>query len=135
VGFPFPPTDHRDHRTDLLVVASILLETIGIIVDDDRLIAIIDKSEYKETLEQLTQEIAGRHWQDVVRTLQKGFKLLFASSLWVAFRGRFAAGLAARCVPIVGWLYLAAAFIVAVKANYHRFSVSAQPWFKSDFAV
>lgn len=114
--------------TDLIVAADILLETMGISIGDASLIvALIDSDPgLRAALEDLVARISSKDWQEVVELGEGVFKLFVASAAWAEIKRRairkLSWRLALKAVPVVGWLYCGAAFMVSVKKNYHRFS-------------
>ncbi len=118
-----PPED-----SDFKVVVDILLETLGISVGDVSLIvsAIESDEELKSTIDELIAAITTKDWEEVVGLAEIVFKLLVGSAAWQRIKeigGRkLSWRLGLRAVPIVGWLYCGAAFVVSIKINYPRFS-------------
>ena len=128
IGVPsLPPTD-KDATSDLLIVGDIILETLGISIGDKDLIVYFIESDeqIKEKCESLVNLISTQKWEDVFSLVKSVFNLFIGSKIWVELSKitlkKLTFRLALRCVPVVGWVYTAAAFLVAVKANYHRFS-------------
>lgn len=123
-----PDPEKGDGDTNLKVVIDILLESLGIVVGEASLIVSLIESDKAllATFDELNSAISTQDWRDVARTVEGLFKLLVTSKVWVAVRdqiGRKAAlRLALRAVPVAGWLYAGAAFVIAIKANYHRLS-------------
>lgn len=83
-------------------------------------------NDVQEFLQTALPLIQAENWQKLVQLLEGVFKVLIAKRFLenyaekVGKRVAFRLGL--RCVPILGWVYVVAAFLLALKANYHRFS-------------
>lgn len=122
-----PPADTSED-TDLKVVVDILLETLGISVREVNLfVSVIESDEdLRQTFEDLLAQITTKDWDEVVKLAEIAFKGLVATEIWSRLRqtaGRkLTWRLGLRAVPVVGWLYCGAAFLVSVKINYSRFS-------------
>jgi hypothetical protein len=122
-----PPQEVAED-SDLRVVVDILLETIGISVGDTSLIvsAIESDERLRQSVNDLLSQISSKDWQEVIATAEVVFKLLVGSRVWQRIKeigGRkLSWRLGLKAVPVVGWIYCGAAFVVAVKLNYNRFS-------------
>ncbi|MCA0948479.1 hypothetical protein LCM08_26415 [Salipiger pacificus] len=125
---PYEDQVEHDLSGDLIVVFDIFLETLGISLGEESLIeALVDSDrELKSRFEKLVGAITSKDWREVVGLVEAIFKLFVASSVWAKVKGtalkKLSWRLAFKAVPVVGWLYCGAAFVVSVKKNYHRFS-------------
>jgi hypothetical protein len=65
-------------------------------------------------------------WQKILELSTDLWKFLITTQfigIYAKQVGRqLAFRLGIKCVPILGWAYVAACFVVALRANYHRFS-------------
>jgi len=118
--------------TDIIVLGDIFLETLGISFGDESLIiSFIESDERIESfLKEILEKVSTKNWKDVVKIGENLFdiavKLIIGGNFLKKFSDtairKLTFGLALRCVPILGWLYLAFSFVVSIKKNYSRFS-------------
>lgn len=124
-----PPSDQNGGDSDIIVVMDIILETLGISTDDADLAVMLIRSnpELERLVSNTLAAITQQDWETVVSSAEAVFDFLVTNRQIRTVLGRllgrkFAFRLALRCVPVVGWLYTGALFVVSVKKNYHRFS-------------
>jgi hypothetical protein len=127
-----PPAEKKTPETDLQVIGDILLETLGIVAGTEGLMDELLRGdpEIKKILDDLVKAVSTKDWKTVAKIGEQFFKLLVASKIWVAVKQKLGAQLLKRSVfrvalagvPLVGWAYVVAALLVAIRANYHRFS-------------
>lgn len=125
---PSVPDQSTTKDTDLRVIGDIFLETLGIMLGENALsVAFIESDErLKQTFIEMLDKVASKDWTGVAELAEVAFKLFVGGTVWKAITEKMAKkvtfGLALRCVPVVGWIYCAAALIISIKKNYHRFS-------------
>lgn len=128
IGIPVAdPIKEKNSDTDFSVILDIALQTMGIVENKEKLIdEAMKDSDVQAFLQSATPAIKSGDWQKLVELGERFFKLVIVAQFFrnyaerVGQRVAFRLGL--RCVPILGWIFVVAAFIVALKANYHRFS-------------
>jgi hypothetical protein len=128
IGIPVAdPLKENNANSDVTVILDIALQTMGIVEDKEKLIdEAMKDSDVQAFLQSAVPAIQSGDWQKVVELGERIFKVIITAQFVrnyaekVGQRVAFRLGL--RCVPVLGWILLAAAFIVALKANYHRFS-------------
>lgn len=125
---PDIPDRPKKPESDLIVVVDILLETLGIAVGTrDLSVALIESDpRIKDMVERVVAEVSTQDWEKVASTLEALLRLIITAEIWrrvaILVGGRIAINLSLRCVPVVGWLYTTAIFLISVKKNYRRFS-------------
>lgn len=125
---PSVPDQSTTRDTDLRVISDIFLETLGIMLGENALtVAFIESDEkLKQTFAEMLDKVASKDWKDVAELAEVAFKLFVGGTVWKTVTEKMAKkvtfGLALRCVPVVGWIYCAAALIVSIKTNYQHFS-------------
>lgn len=114
--------------SDFIVMVDIMLQTLGILNtgSSPSVEYIQNDPALLKHVETLIALVSTRNWTEAVvaaeRLLAAGIAHAIAGGI-----GRFVTwGLALRLVPAVGTIYLAAALIVSIKINWHRFSWSNQ---------
>jgi hypothetical protein len=113
---------------DLYVLIDIILETLGLSLGKDNLImaAINSDPDIKRLLDDLLKKVTSKQWSEVAPIIEGIFKSILAKKILArlseVLARKVAFNLGLRAVPVVGWIYLCAAFIISVKKNYHRFS-------------
>lgn len=129
IGVPSiePSGSKKSTTTDLLVIATIAFETIGITLEEGAVTALIEENpEFKAELDQALKYAINSDWKNLAKVSENAFKFLVSSKIGVKLSAstakKLSFKLALRCVPIAGWIYVAASFVVAVMRNYHRFS-------------
>jgi hypothetical protein len=127
IGIPVAdPTIEKSRDNDFGVLLDIALQTMGV-VDGKTLVdeAMKDK-DVQGFLQMAIPSIQAENWQKLAELLEGFFKFLIAKQFFETYAERVgkrvAFRLGLRCVPILGWVYVAAALLFAIKANYHRFS-------------
>lgn len=116
------------YDSDIIVACDIFLETIGISTGETGIIVSFIKSspEIEENINELIESITSKNWSEVISLGERLFQLFVASAWWDNAKKRIGKKLtfrlALRCVPVVGWIYVGAAFLVSIKKNYRRFS-------------
>lgn len=125
---PSLPPAKANKDSDLVVVVDIFLETIGLSVGVRSIVlsAIESDTRLKGYFDMLLGSITTKNWNEVINIGEKIFQLFMGANILSkmpeVFTVRFSFRLGLRAVPIVGWFYLGACFVVALKSNYHRFS-------------
>jgi hypothetical protein len=120
------PTREKGLNNDVGVVLDIALQTMGIIDSKDLIDEALKDKDVQTFLDSALPLIQSENWQKLVELLEGLFKFIIAKKFFenyaekVGKRVAFRLGL--RCVPILGWVYVVAACLLALKANYHRFS-------------
>jgi hypothetical protein len=108
------------------VILDIALQTMGIFEGKDLSDQLLKDKGIRSILEKIAPSVNEKDWKTIISLSEQLFELVIGSELFKALAPRllrrFAFRLTLRCVPIVGWTYTMAAFVVAVRANYHRFS-------------
>lgn len=119
------------------ILADIVLEALGISVEQNLFQQFLaQEASAREAFQRLTEAISTQQWSKVAELIDKLLWWLVVGGgagnlirfLWqheVAADGfRYSIGLrlGLRFVPILGWLYLSGAIVLAIKANFHRFS-------------
>jgi hypothetical protein len=113
---------------DIYVLTDIILETLGLSLSKDDLILVLINSDpdIKRQLDDLLAKVTSKQWKDVLPIIDGVFKSLTAKKIWTKLAEVLARKLGLRLglelVPVVGWAYLCALFLISVKKNYHRFS-------------
>jgi hypothetical protein len=127
IGIPVAdPIKEKNEDTDFTVILDIALQTIGIVDGRELVDEALKDKDVSGLLQIVIPSIKSGDWQKLVELSERLFKLLIAAKFFenyakkVGKRVAFRLGL--RCVPILGWVYVVGAFILALKANYHRFS-------------
>jgi hypothetical protein len=128
IGIPVAdPVKEKNSNSDVTVILDIALQTMGIVEDKEKFIdEAMKDSDVQAFLQSAVPAIQGGDWQKMVDLGERVFKVIITAQFvrnyaqTVGQRVAFRLGL--RCVPVLGWIFVAAAFIVALKANYHRFS-------------
>lgn len=116
------PVEKKSEDTDLGVILDIALQTIGIFDGKQLGEEIIKDPDCLGVLKEIAPSIQKSDWQKILHVAERLFQLLIAHGFLKIYGARLAFRLSVRCVPILGWAYVIAAFIIALKANYHRFS-------------
>jgi hypothetical protein len=127
IGIPvIEPLEKKTTDTDLEVVLDIALQTLGIFEAKTLVEELLKDKDISTLLHQSVPELKEEEWTKLLEVGEKIFKLVIAHNFVRAYAARigrkFAFRLALRCVPIAGWVYLGAAFVIALKVNYKRFS-------------
>jgi hypothetical protein len=128
IGIPVAdPLKQKNSDSDFSVILDIALQTMGIVEDKEKLIdEAMKDSDVQAFLQSAVPAIQSGDWQKLVELGERIFNLIIAAQFFrnyaekIGRRVAFRLGL--RCVPLLGWIFVAAAFIMALKANYHRFS-------------
>ncbi|HEV7411864.1 MAG TPA: hypothetical protein VGO01_25540 [Bradyrhizobium sp.] len=113
---------------DIYVLIDILLETLGLTLGKEDLIVAVINSDpsIKALLDNLLEKVTEKKWNEVAPIIEGIFKSMIAKKLLgrlselLARKVAFNLGL--KAVPVIGWIYLCAAFIISVRKNYHRLS-------------
>jgi hypothetical protein len=114
------PPENKSEETDFGVILEIALETMGIF---DKLLGDKDMS---AILKEIAPSLKAKDLKTLLALAEKMFIAILASSAFKIFVEKIskhvAFRFALRCLPIVGWTYVAACFLIALKANYRKFS-------------
>lgn len=127
IGIPsIAPVENKNADTDLGVALDIALQTIGIFEGKTLVDELLRDEDVSNGLSALIPAIKSKDWAKILEFSEKLFRIVVASKFFLQYAekagAKIAFKLSVRCVPIVGWLYMAASFLVAVKENYNRFS-------------
>jgi len=116
------PVEKKSEDTDFTVILDIALQTIGIFDGKELGDEILKDPDCFKLLKEIAPSVQKSDWQKILHLAERFFQLLIAHGFLKIYGARLAFRLSVRCVPILGWAYVIAAFIIALKANYHRFS-------------
>ena len=120
-----------------VILGDIFLEAIGIPINQDLFRSFLEQDEtLSDSFQNLMQEITTYEWIKAADLIDKILSYFIAGqglTNLVRFLKRkdanavidinkIAGRLILRFIPFVGWLYLGASILLAIKANYHRFS-------------
>lgn len=129
---PSAPDHSASRDSDVKVLIDIFLETCGIYIGREEIsVSLIEGDEkLNQTFLELMDKVSTKDWKDVAGLAEAAFKLFVGGKIWKELASRLEKkavknitfGLAVRCVPVVGWIYLVAALLVSIKKNYYRFS-------------
>lgn len=116
--------------TDIIVLMDILLETIGIVGSKKSLIveAMNSDERIKDALNNALGTVSTKSWEDIAPSLENLFKATWVviksadSTVPDSVKRSVAFKMAIRCVPFLGHAYLIGCLVMAIRANYHRFS-------------
>ena len=127
IGIPvIEPIDKKNEDTDFEVILDIVLQTMGVFDSKTLVNEILKDKNVQSELQRIAPALKDKDWKKILELGEEFFKLVLAQRFFRAYAEkigkRIAFGLTLRCVPIAGWIYLAAAFVVALKENYRRFS-------------
>lgn len=113
---------------DVIVGIDILLETLGFVGLRNELISEFIKSEpdLEASVEQAILSISTKDWEAASKSIEGLFKLFagykFFQRIPIGVVKKGLMKMSLHAVPLVGWVYLIASFIVSIKINYRRFS-------------
>ena len=116
------PLQDKSQDTDLSVILDIARQTIGIFDGKQLGDEILKDPDCLAALKEIAPSVQKSDWEKILHLAERFFQLLMAHGFLKIYGARLAFRLSVRCVPILGWAYVVAAFVIAVKANYHRFS-------------
>jgi len=127
IGIPsIDPIQNKTKDTDFGVVLDIALQIVGIASEKVLIDEILKDNDVSTQLNSMVPVIEAKDWKKLLELADKLLKIFIATRFMQEYAKkagiRIAFKLGLRCVPIVGWVYVVAAFLVAVRANYHRFS-------------
>jgi len=127
IGIPtIEPLEKRTDDTDLGVALDIALQTLGIFEGKTLVDELLKDDDISKQLHQLVSRLKEKEWTKLLELAEKVFQVALASSAVKAYAEkvgrRIAFKLTLRCIPVAGWAYLGASFLIALKANYRRFS-------------
>jgi hypothetical protein len=123
-----PSLEPGPKGNDLYVLTDIILETLGITLGKENLLveAVESDPDLKRQLDDLLKNVTSKQWSEVAPIIEAIFKSIIAKKILAklseVLARKLAFNLGLKAVPVVGWIYLCAAFIISVKKNYHRFS-------------
>lgn len=119
------------------ILADILFKALGVTVDVDLFRQFLEQDPDLQMLfESWTNAISTQNWHDVAKLIDAflGWLIIGGGALRLisffrdtnalsqGFRHTLGWTISVRFVPFVGWAYLAASILLAIKANFHRFS-------------
>ena len=127
IGIPVvEPVEQKTEDTDARVVLDIALQALGLVEGEQLLDQILKDPDVDTALHEVMPSLKTKDWENVLKLLEHIVQLLITHGILKSFAAisarRIAFRLSLRCVPILGLAYVIAAFLVALKANYHRFS-------------
>lgn len=127
IGIPVvEPVEQRNEDTDLSVILDIAFQTMGIFEGKQLVDEALKDPDILASLHAIIPALKSKDWQELLKLLERVFQVIIAHGLFKMYAKiaakRIAFRLGLRCVPILGWVYVVAAFLVALKANYRRFS-------------
>ena len=123
-----------------IILADIVFDALGVTVDGDLFMQFLaEEPDARDNFNNLINAISTQEWSKMADLVDKllwwlvvggGVRKIvsFLKQREVATGGfvyRIGWRISLRFVPIVGWLYLAGAIVLAIKANLHRFSGDA----------
>lgn len=119
------------------ILADILFEALGVTVDVDLFRQFLKQEpELQMLFESLTNAISTKEWDDVANLIDAflGWLIIHGGARRIisffseggasGFQHRLGWSISLRFVPFAGWAYLAFSILLAIKANFHRFSGS-----------
>ena len=120
------PPENKSEETDFGVILEIALETMGIFEGKDLADKLLGDKDMSAILKEIAPSLKAKDWKNRLALAEKMFIAILASSAFKIFVEKIskhvAFRFALRCLPIVGWTYVAACFLIALKANYRKFS-------------
>jgi hypothetical protein len=119
--------DETDINPDLVVAFDILLQTLGITIQDSLIrSALQNEPELRAALDRLLSKVSTGEWYEVADIIENLLRLFIGADFWRRLSGiglrKLTFRLTLRAVPVVGWAYTVAALVVSLKSNYYRFS-------------
>lgn len=119
--------DETDINPDLVVAFDILLQTLGITMQDSLIrSALQNEPELRAALDRLLSKVSTGEWYEVADIIENLLRLFIGADFWRRLSGiglrKLTFRLTLRAVPVVGWAYTVAALVVSLKSNYYRFS-------------
>ena len=130
----------EEDETVQTILFDIIVEALGMPVDRSLFQQFLEQNNSaREMFEQLVNAISTQNWSQMAARIDEFLWWMIVGggvqSLAGYMRGQGAATggmlyrigwrLSVRFVPFVGWLYLGGAIVLAIKANFHRFSGNA----------
>ena len=126
IGVPSLPPEEAANDTDLKVVIDIFLESIGVGAPSLLTQTISANRDLQQKFAELVQHISNKEWTLVAETIEWILNSSVVADIVAGMpksaKRKSLFRLALRAVPFVGWLYMAASIVIAIKSNYHRFS-------------
>jgi hypothetical protein len=126
IGIPVvEPIGQKSEATDLTVCIDIALQTLGIVEEKKVIDEALKDPDIAAALHGIIPTLKTQDWKVLLKPLDHLINLLFLHVVLISAKSvtkRVAFGLVVRCVPILGWAYVVAALLIALKANYSRFS-------------
>jgi hypothetical protein len=126
IGVPVvEPVGQKNEATDLSVCIDIALQTLGIVEEKKVIDEALKDPNIAAALHAIIPTLKTQDWKILLKPFDHLINLLFLHVVLISTQSvtkRVAFGLVVRCVPILGWVYVVAALLIALKANYSRFS-------------
>jgi len=130
-----PPPDPDRKEPAHVVVIDIVIETLGVGIVDRKIIekALETTPELRKLFEELAGRVTTKTWSEIAPLLDKIFGVLVGGTFLQAigkqvgerglreFLRRLSFKTVLRLVPFVGWAYMGASLMLALKNNWHRF--------------